>query len=115
MTTTAELELAEPPAAPEQRRRASDAPLHAGTDPPLAPAEIARWIAPQIAERIERAAWWPGHTLRENWKLGDYSAYVLAFPAPGFRMLQVRFVSELDVPALRECVPLRGQNVWDRL
>jgi len=100
--TTAELQLAEPPAAPEQRRRACDAPLHAGTDPPLAPAEIARWIAPQIAERIEHAAWWPGHPLRENWKLGDHSAYVLAFPAPGFKLLQVRFVSEPDATALLE-------------
>jgi hypothetical protein len=100
--TTAEIELIEPPAAPEQRRRASDAPLHPGTDPPLAAAEIARWIAPQIAEQIERAAWWPGHTLRENWKLGDYSVYALTFPAPGFKALHVRFVSEPDAAAMLE-------------
>lgn len=100
--TTADLQLAEPSAAPAQHCRASDAPLHPGTDPPLAPAEIARWIAPQIAERIERAAWWPGHALRENWKLGDYSAYVVGFPAPGFKTLQVRFVSEPDATAVLE-------------
>jgi hypothetical protein len=100
--TTADLELIEPPAAPEQRRRASDAPLHPGTDPPLAAAEIARWIAPQIAEQIERAAWWPGHTLRENWKLGDYSAYALTFPAPGFKALHVRFVAEPDATSRLE-------------
>jgi len=100
--TTADLQLAEPPAAPEQQRRASDSPLHPGTDPPLAAAEIARWIAPQIAERIERAAWWPGHTLREDWKLGDYSVYALTFPAPGFKALHVRFVSEPDAAAMLE-------------
>jgi hypothetical protein len=102
--TTAELELVEPtagPVAPVQRR-ASDAPLHPGSDPPLAAAEIARWIAPQIAEQVERAAWWPGHTLRENWKLGDYSAYALTFPAPGFKALHVRFVSEPDATARLE-------------
>lgn len=97
--TTAQLELVEPPAASEQRR-ASDTPLHPGTDPPLEPAEIARWITPQIAEQIERAAWWPGHTPREDWKLGDYSAYALAFPAHGFKLLNVRFVSEPDAMAM---------------
>jgi hypothetical protein len=102
--TTVELELVEPPAAPaaNPQRRASDAPLHPGTDPPLAAAEIARWIAPQIAEQIERAAWWPGHTLRENWRLGDYSVYALTFPAPGFKALHVRFVSEPDRTAMLE-------------
>lgn len=79
--TTAQLKLVEPPAAPE-------------------PAEIARWITPQIAEQIERAAWWPGHTPREDWKLGDYSAYALAFPAHGFKLLNVRFMSEPDAMAM---------------
>ena len=92
--TTADLQLAEPPAAQEQRRRASDAPLHPGTDPPLAAAEIARWITPQIAERIERAAWWPGHALRENWRLGDYSVYGMTFTVPDFKALHIRFISE---------------------
>jgi len=97
--TTADLQLAEPPAALEQRR-ASDTPLHPGTDPPLEPVAIARWIEPQIAERIEAAAWWPGHTLRENWKLGDYSVYALSFPAPGYKKLHIRFISEPDATAL---------------
>jgi hypothetical protein len=90
------------PATVLEPRAAATTPLHAGTDPPLEPLELGRWIEPQIAEQIERAAWWPEHTLREAWKLGDYSVYWMGFAAPGFKSLYVRFISEPDRVAMLE-------------
>jgi hypothetical protein len=115
--TTKELPLAEPPTSqqPTQaKKKEAPAPLHPGTDPPLAPEAIARWIAPQIAERLERAVWWPEHPLEEDCKFGDFSGYAITFAAHGFKQLIVRVVSEpdtavyLDVSAGKDDATLRA-------
>lgn len=101
--TTKELPLAAPaaPTATPQEPAASGwLTLHPGTDPPLAPDAIARWIAPQIAERLERAIWWPEHPLEEECRFGDYSGYAILFSAHGFKQLVVRVVSEPDTAAV---------------
>lgn len=91
---------------------AIETPLHNGTDPPAEHSAIARWITPQIAAQLERAAWWPGHELREDWKLGDYSVYWIGFPAPGFKSLYVRFISEPDRTALLEVSASNGDRAF---
>ncbi len=76
--------------------------LHLGQPSPPEPEAITREIEPQIAERLERAAWWPGHELREQWALGDYSVYSVTFAAWGYKSLCVRFISEPDRDSMLE-------------
>jgi hypothetical protein len=113
--TTKELPLAAP-AAPD--RASKDPPaadlltLHPGTDPPLAPEAIAGWIAPQIAERLEQAVWWPEHPLAQDCRFGDYSGYAILFPAQGFNSLIVRVVSEPDTAVLVDISTGKGDPAF---
>jgi len=85
----------------EQRPPDSGQLLASLTDAPPAP-EIARLLAPKIAEHLERAAWWPEHELRKDWKLGESSKYTIAFKGRDYQKLYVQFFSEPHCEAVLE-------------